>query len=60
MKKIIVASIAAILLSVTVVVLICISNDHSECFKVQKVQTLNNGKTIVTTNNHICKEKFNL
>jgi len=59
MKKVIIASITTILVSFGVIILIFASNDHSECFEVEQVQTLENGKTVVTTNNHICKEKFN-
>jgi hypothetical protein len=35
------------------------SNDHSECSQIQETKILNKGQTVITTNTHVCKEKFN-
>nr|WP_321224236.1 hypothetical protein [uncultured Psychroserpens sp.] len=60
MKKVILSSLATIVVSFGVITLIFVSNDHSECSQIQEIKTANNSQTVVTTNKHVCKEKFNL
>ena len=59
MKKTIGFSFAIILISVLAILFIKDSNDHIECSEIQETKTLKNGTTIVTTNKHVCKEKYN-
>ena len=59
MKKTILFSITVILVSVIAILFIKDSNDHHECSQIQEIKTSNSGTTVVTTNTHVCKEKFN-
>ncbi|MEH6536091.1 MAG: hypothetical protein V7719_06845 [Psychroserpens sp.] len=59
MKKAILASIAVFVISIGVVILIYVSNDHSECETSTVITYGDNGEKI-TTETHICKEKFNI
>ncbi len=36
------------------------SNDHKEFTEIQEIKNSDNGTTAVTTDKHVCKEKFNL
>jgi hypothetical protein len=60
MKKLVVFSFILVLLSVLAILFITDSNDHKECSHIQETKTSNNGTVIVTTDKHVCKEKFNL
>ncbi|MFT5847962.1 MAG: hypothetical protein ACJARX_001701 [Psychroserpens sp.] len=60
MKKTIVFSFVVIFVSVLAILFIKNSNDHKECSEIQETKTIANGSTVVTTNKHVCKEKYNL
>ncbi|MFT4612242.1 MAG: hypothetical protein ACJA1H_002594 [Glaciecola sp.] len=60
MKKTVLFYFALISISVMVLLFIIDSNDHKECSEIQETKTLANGSMLVTTNRHVCKEKFNL
>jgi hypothetical protein len=52
-------SFVVILFLIMALVFIKNSNDHGECSQIQETKTLNNGSTVVRTNKHVCKEKYN-
>jgi uncharacterized protein YxeA len=59
MKKTFIVSITIILLSIMAILFIKKSNDHLECFNETEAIKNSNGN-VVTTNKHICKEKYNI
>ena len=59
MKKATVVSITIILLSIMAILFIKKSNDHLECNN-ESVTIENSNGEIITTNKHICKEKYSL
>jgi len=59
MNKTIRFSFAIILMSVLAILFVKDSNDHKECSEIQETKTLKNGTTVVVTNEHVCKEKYN-
>lgn len=59
MKKMSIISISIILFSVLVVMFIIYSNNHNECETKTETTIGNNGEKI-TTEVHVCKERFNL
>ena len=59
MKKTILFSILIIVVSIMAIFFIKDSNDHKECSHIQETKILSNGTTVVSTNKHVCKEKFN-
>jgi preprotein translocase subunit YajC len=60
MKKTVLFSFVLISIVVMVLLFIRDSNDHKECSEIQETKALANGSKVVTTNRHVCKEKFNL
>jgi preprotein translocase subunit YajC len=60
MKKTVLFSFVLISIVVMVLLFIRDSNDHKECSEIQETKTIANGSTVVTTNKHVCKEKYNL
>ncbi|WP_298757293.1 hypothetical protein [uncultured Psychroserpens sp.] len=59
MKKYFLASLAVVVVCAGVISFIYFSNDHSECELATEITYNENGEK-VTTETHICKEKFNL
>jgi hypothetical protein len=59
MNKAVMLSFVVILFLIMASVFIKNSNDHRECSQIQETKTLNNGSTVVRTNKHVCKEKYN-
>lgn len=59
MNKVVILSFIVILFAIMALVFIKNSNDHRECSQVKEIKTLNNGSTVVRTNKHVCKEKYN-
>ncbi len=59
MNKVTILSFVVILFSVMTLLFIKTSNDHKECSQIEETKTLNNGSIVVTTNKHVCKEKYN-
>jgi hypothetical protein len=59
MKKTASVSLIIILISIMAILFIKVSNDHLECYNEIETIEHSNGK-VVTTNKHICKEKYNI
>lgn len=57
MKKKFIAIIAGIIIFMSLIMFIILSNDHVECGSATKYSVGENGEKISTTT-HVCKEKF--
>jgi len=59
MKKIFLISLAIVICSAGLITFVYVSNDHLEC-ETSSVVTYGEAGEKITTETHICKEKYNL